>query len=277
MSCDDCQKWRRVGHAPSQDRWSCRQNTDPRRNSCYVPQELSDAAIDAEIAQTARLVKQYKKDLASWNAAVVSQPKPQKQSSQVMPDWAALQQKSDAFFQKQGTSVAPAACVDLCSSDDDQAAPAVSSQPSQSVAFNSAPPQPTIVDPRDKLIHKRLEGMAAEDKEVLELHLSGMNRPEQVEYLNYLDLERAKEESKEAPLCLSLDGDNAELCETGSSPVAQNSTAFAQQTDTGNSAVHLVLEESSARSAPLKHSLELEGSSVEAKKQKVESSAPLLV
>jgi len=48
VSCDDCQKWRRVGKVPKGKRWYCKANSDPQFNSCDIPQELTDDALEKE-------------------------------------------------------------------------------------------------------------------------------------------------------------------------------------------------------------------------------------
>ena len=57
VSCDNCQKWRRVAQEPTADKWYCSDNLDAEHCACSVPQELSDAAIDRELdlAQQAAL------------------------------------------------------------------------------------------------------------------------------------------------------------------------------------------------------------------------------
>ena len=51
ISCDKCQKWRRVAQVPtgSGKEWYCSDNVDGKYSVCNVPQEMSDAAIDNEL------------------------------------------------------------------------------------------------------------------------------------------------------------------------------------------------------------------------------------
>ena len=49
VSCDECQRWRRITLELTLEKWCCNDNLDPRYNSCNVPQEMSDAAIDREL------------------------------------------------------------------------------------------------------------------------------------------------------------------------------------------------------------------------------------
>ena len=49
VSCDDCKKWRRVAQEPTAEKWCCSENPDAKHNTCSVPQELADAAIDREL------------------------------------------------------------------------------------------------------------------------------------------------------------------------------------------------------------------------------------
>ena len=51
VSCDDCNKWRRVAQEPTVDKWYCGDNLDAEHSACSVPQEMSDAAIDIELNQ----------------------------------------------------------------------------------------------------------------------------------------------------------------------------------------------------------------------------------
>ena len=53
VSCDNCDKWRRVAHAqePTTAKWYCSDNLDAEHSACSVPQEMSDAAIDVELNQ----------------------------------------------------------------------------------------------------------------------------------------------------------------------------------------------------------------------------------
>ena len=49
VSCDNCEKWRRVAHEPKADNWCCSDNLDAKHSTCGVPQEMTDAAIDSEL------------------------------------------------------------------------------------------------------------------------------------------------------------------------------------------------------------------------------------
>merc|ERR1719272_1725654 len=49
VSCDNCEKWRRVAHEPKADNWCCSDNLDAKHSTCSVPQEMTDAAIDHEL------------------------------------------------------------------------------------------------------------------------------------------------------------------------------------------------------------------------------------
>ena len=51
VSCDKCNKWRRVAQEPTTAKWYCSDNLDAERSTCSVPQEMSDAAIDIELNQ----------------------------------------------------------------------------------------------------------------------------------------------------------------------------------------------------------------------------------
>ena len=51
VSCDNCDKWRRVAQEPTADKWYCSDNLDAGHNACSLPQEMSDAAIDIELNQ----------------------------------------------------------------------------------------------------------------------------------------------------------------------------------------------------------------------------------
>ena len=51
VSCDKCNKWRRVAQAPATDKCYCSDNLDAEHKACSVPQEISDAAIDIELNQ----------------------------------------------------------------------------------------------------------------------------------------------------------------------------------------------------------------------------------
>ena len=51
VSCDNCNKWRRVAQEPTADKWYCANNLDAEHSACSVPQEMSDAAIDIELNQ----------------------------------------------------------------------------------------------------------------------------------------------------------------------------------------------------------------------------------
>ena len=49
VSCDNCEKWRRVAQEPTLEKWCCSDNPDSKHNSCDVPQEMSNVAIDREL------------------------------------------------------------------------------------------------------------------------------------------------------------------------------------------------------------------------------------
>ena len=51
VSCDNCDKWRRVAQEPTAEKWYCSDNLDAAHSACSVPQEMSDAAIDIELNQ----------------------------------------------------------------------------------------------------------------------------------------------------------------------------------------------------------------------------------
>ena len=51
VSCDKCDKWRRVAQEPTAAKWYCSDNLDAEHSACSVPQEMSDAAIDIELNQ----------------------------------------------------------------------------------------------------------------------------------------------------------------------------------------------------------------------------------
>ena len=55
VSCDACNKWRRVLDSQSlrsARRWRCSDNRDPRYASCATPQELPDERIDELLGLT---------------------------------------------------------------------------------------------------------------------------------------------------------------------------------------------------------------------------------
>ena len=49
VSCDNCEKWRRVAHEPKADNWCCSDNLNTKHNTCGVPQEMTDTTIDREL------------------------------------------------------------------------------------------------------------------------------------------------------------------------------------------------------------------------------------
>ena len=49
VSCDNCEKWRRVAQEPTLEKWCCSDNLDSKHNACNVPQEMSNVAIDREL------------------------------------------------------------------------------------------------------------------------------------------------------------------------------------------------------------------------------------
>ena len=49
VSCDICEEWRRVAQEPTLEKWCCSDNPDSKHNSCNVPQEMSNVAIDREL------------------------------------------------------------------------------------------------------------------------------------------------------------------------------------------------------------------------------------
>ncbi|KAL0033139.1 hypothetical protein WJX79_005261 [Trebouxia sp. C0005] len=56
VQCENCKSWRRLPkdlheEVGGDDFWYCSKNPDPKYNSCDVPQELSDEAIDQELEQ----------------------------------------------------------------------------------------------------------------------------------------------------------------------------------------------------------------------------------
>lgn len=54
VACDKCNQWRRLprslGISIGDRRWTCKANPNPKYKRCTVEQELSDEAIDREIA-----------------------------------------------------------------------------------------------------------------------------------------------------------------------------------------------------------------------------------
>jgi hypothetical protein len=54
VACEACDKWRRlpraVGLSIGDNKWVCRDSPDVERSRCAAPQELSNQAIDCEIA-----------------------------------------------------------------------------------------------------------------------------------------------------------------------------------------------------------------------------------
>ena len=51
VSCDNCDKSRRVAQEPTADKWYCSDNLDAEHSACSVPKEMSDAKIDIELNQ----------------------------------------------------------------------------------------------------------------------------------------------------------------------------------------------------------------------------------
>jgi SH3-like domain-containing protein len=51
VSCDNCDKWRRVAQEPTAAKWYRNGNLDAKHSACSIPQEMSDAAIDVELNQ----------------------------------------------------------------------------------------------------------------------------------------------------------------------------------------------------------------------------------
>ena len=49
VSCDNCEKWRRVAHEPEADNWRCSDNPDTEHITCSVPQEKTDEPIELEM------------------------------------------------------------------------------------------------------------------------------------------------------------------------------------------------------------------------------------
>ena len=72
VSCDNCDKWRRVAQEPITDKWYCSDNLDAEHCACSVPQEISDATIDIELGQIQAAALEA-------GAARVNEPAPRQQ------------------------------------------------------------------------------------------------------------------------------------------------------------------------------------------------------